>query len=67
MAVIIAVVEAVKRKYPAVTGLLTVLLAAVLGVLAGYLGLLDLTVQSGLLAGLSAVGVSTVAGKVSGK
>ena len=59
-AVIIALVKAVKEYVPQVHGVVTVILAGVLGAAAGYLGLEGLTVQSGLIAGLSAVGVVTV-------
>ena len=60
VAVIVALVKAVKEYAPQLHGVGTVLLAAGLGVVAGYLGLEGLTVQSGLMAGLSAVGVHTV-------
>ena len=60
VAVIIAVVKVVKDYLPQLHGLGTVLLASGLGLVAGYLGLEGLTVQSGLMVGLSAVGVVTV-------
>ena len=60
VAVIIALIKAVKEYVPQVHGLVTVLLAVVLGAAAGYLGLEELTVQSGVMAGLSAVGFHTV-------
>ena len=60
VAVIIAVIKVIKDYVPQVHGLGTVLVAAGLGMLAGYLGLEGLTIQSGLIAGLSAVGVHTV-------
>lgn len=55
-AAIVAIVAAVKERVPEVTGLYTVLLAVVLGGLAGYLGLEGLTIQSGVIAGLTAIG-----------
>ena len=60
VAVIIAVIKVVKDYAPQLHGLGTVLAAAGLGLAAGYLGLEGLTLQSGLMAGLSAVGVHTV-------
>ena len=61
MVVIIALVKVVKDYAPQqIHGVVTVLLAAGLGALAGYFGLEGLTVQSGVVAGLSAIGVHTV-------
>lgn len=59
-AVIIALVKAAKEHFPQVNGLVTMGLAVVLGALAGYLGLEGLTVQTGIMAGLTATGIHTV-------
>ena len=64
-AVIIALVKAVKQYMPNVNGGMTILLATGLGAIAGYFGLEGLTLQSGIMAGLSAVGITTVADRVS--
>ena len=66
-AAIVAIVKAVKEVYPALNGLLTVALAVLLGVGAGYLGLEGLNITAGVLVGLSAVGAVTVADRVSGQ
>ncbi len=65
VAAIIAVISAVKSQVPQVNGLITVILAVVLGGVAGYLGLDGINIQQGVVLGLSAVGAVTVAQKVS--
>ena len=65
---IVALVKAVKMYVPALDGILTVLLAAVLGGVAGYLnigGVVD--IPTGVVLGLSAVGAVSVADRISGK
>lgn len=65
--VIIALVKVIKDYVPQVNGLVTVVLAALLGIAAGYFGLFGVgSVEVGLLAGLSAVGVHIVADKIGG-
>lgn len=61
---IVAVTQLVKKLAPSVSGWLTVVVAAVIGALAGYFGVEGLTVAAGLTAGLSAVGVHTVASQI---
>ena len=62
--VIIALIKALKEYVPQVKGVVTVIVAGLLGAGAGYLGLEGLTVWSGLVTGLSAVGIVTVVGAV---
>ena len=64
VAVVIAVVEVVRRYVPTLHGGLTVLLAA--GVVAGlgFLGVNGLDLVSGIVAGLTAVGVHTTVSAV---
>lgn len=64
VAVVIAVVELVRRYVPAVTGGLTVLLAAGVGAILGYLGVNGLDLVSGVVVGLTAVGVHTTVSAV---
>lgn len=65
--VIVAVTEGIKLLVPKVNGAVTIFVAAVIGVLVALLdvqiGVEDLTVAQGLLIGLSASGVVTVATK----
>ena len=58
---IIAIVEFVKRFVPKVSGPWTILLAAVLGGVAGIFGLEGLNVVTGIAAGLAASGVHQAA------
>lgn len=64
---IIGTVEASKHVSPQVSGIITVILALVLGALAGFLGLDGLTPTAGLLMGVSAVAIDTTAKTLSGK
>lgn len=59
-AAIVAIVEAIKRKVPQISGLPTVILAVAIGALAGYLELYGLNLQSGVVSGLVAVGGHTL-------
>ena len=63
---IVAIVQAFKTQFPQVTGLVTIILAAVLGVLAGLAGLGGLNWVTGLIIGLTSVGVITTATKIGG-
>lgn len=67
-AVIIAVTEAIKAQFPQVKGAVTVLVAALLGLVVALIdveiGIEDLTIAAGILTGLGAAGVVTVAKKV---
>ena len=63
---IIAVVRAIKEVIPTVNGVVTILVAVVLGGLAGYFNIQGLDLVSGVIAGLGAVGVTTVADRVKG-
>ena len=63
-AAIIAIVRAVKQVYPPLHGLLTIILAVVLGGVAGYLKVQGLDIVSGITVGLAAVGATTVADRM---
>ena len=52
---------------PQVNGLVTLIVAAVLGGTAGYLGIQGLSLYDGVVAGLSAVGAVSVADRVKGE
>ena len=65
-AALIGIVNAVKAQFPQVSGIYAICLAVVLGAIAGYLGLLDLTVQSGIVTGLASSGVYTIAKRAGG-
>lgn len=62
---VIAVVEFFKRVQVRDTfGALTIVLAAVIGALAGFFGIEGLDVANGLVAGLGAAGVVTTATRI---
>lgn len=67
-AVIIAVTQAIKFLAPNVSGAITILIAALLGLLVALvdtnIGVVDMTVAQGILTGLAAAGVHTVARQV---
>ena len=65
--IIVALVEVVKSKFPKVNGLITVLLAVVLGAVIGFFGLNGENLVSGITAGLVAVGGHQVASTAGGK
>lgn len=67
VAIIIGLVQAIKTYLPQVNGLVTVIVAMILGGVFGYFGVEGLTVISGIYAGLGAVGLVTLGGKVAGK
>jgi len=58
---VIAIVEAVKIKFPQVQGYWTILLSAVIGLIAGYFKIGGLDIVSGLILGLGATGTHAVA------
>jgi transketolase C-terminal domain/subunit len=63
-AAIIAVTEAIKRAVPQVSGIVTIAVAALLGVAAGLAGLGGLNWLSGLAVGLASSGTVNVASKI---
>ena len=68
IASIIGLIDAVKRQYPQVSGLIGIGLSVLLGIVLGYFNYLGVHgIEEGLLIGLSASGVYTVAKKVGGK
>jgi hypothetical protein len=64
---IIAIIEFIKRFVPGLTGAWTILLAAILGGIAGILGFEGLNVVTGIAVGLAASGVHQVASAAGGK
>lgn len=64
-AAIVAVTEAIKRIVPQVSGVVTIAVAALLGLAAGFAGLGGLNWLSGLAVGLASSGTVTVVSKVS--
>ena len=66
-AVIVAVVQAVKfARKGEWDSLITIVIATVLGLLAGLVGIADLTWLTGIYASLAAVGVVTTVSKIGG-
>jgi hypothetical protein len=67
-AVIIAVTAAIKDLAPKVSGWVTIFIAALLGLLVAlldtHIGIADISVAQGILTGLSAAGVHTVARQI---
>lgn len=68
-AAIIAVTQAVKLVAPKVNGVITIIVAVVIGVLVGLLdkqiGVVDITVAQGIMIALAAVGVHTTVSSIS--
>lgn len=64
---IVGITEAIKRLIPSVNGYVTIIVAAVLGILAGFAGFGSLNWLSGLAVGLASAGTVTVATAVGGK
>lgn len=68
-AAIIAVTEIIKRLVPQVNGAVTIVTAGLVGIVVAlldvHIGIVDMTVAEGLMAGLSASGAVTVATAVS--
>ena len=56
-----------KAQFPQVTGIYAIILAVIVGVVAGYLGLLGLDIQSGIGVALASSGVYTIAKKAGGQ
>lgn len=68
MGAIIGLIGAVQKQFPVVKGLLGIALSVVLGIVLGYFGYFDVTsVEQGILVGLGASGVYTVAKRAGGK
>lgn len=69
-AVIIAATQAVKYVAPKVNGVVTIIVAALIGALVGLIdtniGVVNVSVAQGVMIALAAVGVTTVASKVGG-
>ena len=64
---IIGLINAVQRQFPQVTGLVAIGLSVVLGAALGYLNYFGVSgIENGVLLGLSASGVYTVAKKIGG-
>lgn len=67
-AVVVAVVDAIKALVPQVTGAVTVLVAGLIGAILSvfdvHIGLEDLTVAAGVMAGLAAAGAVGVAKRI---
>lgn len=66
-AAIIAVVAFIKQHFPLVKGWFTMIVAVVLGGLAGFFHLEGLDLVTGVMAGLMAVGGMTAADRIAGK
>lgn len=64
VAIIIGLVQAIKTYLPKVNGIVTVIVAVVLGGAAGYFNLEGLTILTGVYSGLGACGLVTLAEKV---
>lgn len=68
--IIIAVTQMVKMAFPQITGFLTILIAAVVGIVVALvdrsIGVTDITVAQGLVYALGAVGITAVAAKAGG-
>lgn len=68
---IIAVTKVIKLLAPQVTGVITIVAAVVVGALVGAfdvnIGVADITVAAGILAGLAAVGIATTADRIGGQ
>lgn len=66
--IIVAVVQFIKYFVPLIAGAVTIVVAALIGLLVAMLdtsiGLTDVTIAQGILIGLSAAGVVAVAAKV---
>jgi hypothetical protein len=67
-AIIIAVTQAIKFVAPKVSGAVTIIVAMIVGALvaalAPHIGVAHITIAQGILTGLGAVGVHTVASQV---
>jgi hypothetical protein len=67
-AIVIALTQVVKILAPKVSGALTIIVAGILGgvvaAIAPHIGVEPITVAQGILTGLGAAGVHTVAGQI---
>ena len=63
-ACIIAIVRAVKEYVPAIAGIYTLVLAMVLGAVAGYFNVEGVSITQGVIIGIGAVGVVTTVQRV---
>lgn len=67
---IVAVVQIIKMFVPAVSGAVTVIVALVVGAVVGlvdqHIGVTDVSVAQGIVDGLGAIGLATLAGKAGG-
>lgn len=65
--VIIAITQFLKLLIPKMNGAVTIVVAIVVGVVValvdGFIGVTDISIAQGVVAGLTAVGISTVANK----
>lgn len=68
--VIVAITQIIKMFVPAVSGGVTVIVAFAVGILVAlvdqYIGVVDITIAEGVVASLSAIGLSALAGKAGG-
>lgn len=68
---IVALTQVLKFAHPAVSGIITILCAVVVGILVAVfalpLGVAHITIAQGILDGLAAVGIHTLASKVGGQ
>jgi len=64
---IIGIINAIQRQVPQVTGLIGIGLSVILGIVLGYFNYLGVSgIENGILTGLGASGVYTVAKKIGG-
>lgn len=66
-AAIVGAVAGIKALVPSINGYVTVAVAIILGVAAGFIGIPGVTWFWGLVGSLAAVGGVTIAGKIGGK
>ena len=64
---IVGLIEAIKAKLPKVSGIITVVIAIVLGGAIGFLGLNGENLISGIMAGVIAIGGHQLASAAGGK
>ena len=65
-AAIAGILQGIKYALPQVSGLVTVIIAAILGVLAGLAGYAELNWLTGLAVAMATVGTMTAASKIGG-
>ena len=68
--IIVAITQMIKMALPQINGFVTILIAFVVGIIVAVIdvqiGVQDITIAQGLVAALSAVGITTVAAKAGG-